>query len=560
MLHMSTDAKITRAIYAACAIFLLTLVVLSYRQAPENSFHLDDRSNIVDSPAVHMSQLSLDGLIFAARHSELVRRPIPNLTFAVDWWRGQGSPAPFIQTNVALHMLVTLAGLAFLTTIFRECGYSVRRSVIAATAAMALWATHPIQVQAVSYAVQRMTSMAALFIVLAMLSYLKARTGNRRQLLWWTVCMVSIAAGALSKENAWMAPVFLLLLEFGVVRHRHELLQHRQFDIFLLLLPGAIGALILADMLTGLGPVADYLRGADYRDFTAWERLLTQPRVIWFHLSQVAWPSPERFSIAHDFVKSTSLINPFSTLLAILASVAWISTAIWLIGKKDRRVVGFFLLFFPVSLIPESSIIPLEMIFEHRMYLPGIALAGLAGYAMLPILLKGSIWQISVSSITLIAVIAYFVMATQTVVMRWKDDYSLWSHAVRHAPKDPRAHDHLSHALRNLDRMDEALAHAEIAVQLDPMYVNGLHNLGRLLQVTGERGRAYEMFDRAVQLAPTYAPVRFSLGVFYLEMGELARAKSELAHALRYDPYHGQARLFYNYTLKAIQEKSSISH
>jgi tetratricopeptide (TPR) repeat protein len=115
----------------------------------------------------------------------------------------------------------------------------------------------------------------------------------------------------------------------------------------------------------------------------------------------------------------------------------------------------------------------------------------------------------------------------------------------------------LSHALRDLDKIDEALEHAEIAVRLDPTFVTGLHNLGRLLQVSGDRVRAYQMFDRALRLVPDYAPARFSLGMFYLEAGDFARAQTEFALTLKSDPYHSQARLFYDYATKALREASA---
>jgi hypothetical protein len=546
-----------RLIRLACILVLLLLIGLCYRSAPNNSFHFDDRHNIVDEPAVHMLEFSIDGLAQAVESGEIKTRPLPNLTFAIDWWRGQGTPRPFIQTNILLHSLVAIAGFVLLAAIFRHCGFTTIPSLVAATAAVALWATHPIQVQAVSFIVQRMTSMAALFVILAMFSYLKARTGDGHRPIWWILCFLASIGGAMSKENAWMTPAFLLLVEFGVVRHGKEFLLHKRMDIALLLLPLSIALLILADILSGFGPFSNYLSTYEHREFTIWERLLTQPRVIAFHLSQFVWPSPERFSIAHDFVTSTSIVSPASTLLALLAVILWVSVGIWMILDRQRRVVGFFLLFIPIALVPESTIIPLEMVFEHRMYLPSIALAGLVGYALLTVVDRTRVVQILPVGVLVLAVTSLLILATQTVVARWKDDHTLWSHALKHAPQDPRVHDNLSHALRDLDKIDEALEHAEIAVRLDPTFVTGLHNLGRLLQVSGDRVRAYQMFDRALRLVPDYAPARFSLGMFYLEAGDFARAQTEFALTLKSDPYHSQARLFYDYATKALREASA---
>jgi hypothetical protein len=543
-----------------CALVLSSLVLLGYWSAPQNSFHFDDRLNIVDQPAVHMNEFSFAHLRQAAEHAHIGSRPLPSITFAIDWWRGGGEPGPFIRTNVAIHILATLASFALLVLIFRHCGFAFYPAIFAAAAGAAIWATHPVQVQAVTFVVQRMTSMAALFVLLSMICYLKARTGQRGRAVWWTLCLLAIWAGALSKENAWMAPAFLLLLEFGVVRHGKDLFQNKRLDLILLSLPLAAGVLVLVDVASGIGPFSRFLGGYEHRDFTLWERVLTQPRVIAFHLSQILWPIPERFSIAHDFVTSTALLTPPTTLLAIVAVIAWVGIGIWMMALQNYRVLGFFLLFLPIALIPESSIIPLEMVFEHRMYLPSFALAGLLGCLCLKFLGRSGPSRYVTVTVSTTVVAVLLALSTQTAVARWKDDYSLWSHALVHAPLDPRAHDELSYALWRLDRIDEAIEHASRSVELDPTFINGLHNLGRLVKIKGDRARAYELFNRALQLAPNFGPAHFSLGMLYLESGYFADARREFELTLVYDPYNREARRFLEYSTKAMQQGPAKSH
>jgi hypothetical protein len=419
-----------------CALVLSSLVLLAYWSAPQNSFHFDDRHNIVDQPAVHMNEFSFARLGLAAEHAELGTRPLPSITFALDWWRGGGEPGPFIRTNVAIHMLAVLASFALLTLIFRHCGFAFYPAMFAAAVGAAIWATHPIQIQAVTFVVQRMASMAALFVLVSMICYLKARTSQRGQAAWWALCLLAMVAGALSKENAWMAPVFLLLLEFGVVRHGKDLFQNKRLDLLLLSLPLAAGVLVLIDVASGIGPFSGMISAYEHRDFTLWERLLTQPRVIAFHLSQIFWPMPDRFSIAHDFVTSTSLLSPPTTLLAIVAVIAWAGIGVWMMSLQNGRVLGFFLLFLPIALIPESSIIPLEMVFEHRMYLPSFALAGLLGYLCLKFLGRSGPSHYVIATVSATAVAVLLALSTQTAVARWKDNCDRARKPVRRARPD----------------------------------------------------------------------------------------------------------------------------
>jgi hypothetical protein len=549
--HLS-NLNTARILAFSCMLVLSMVVMLGYWSAPQNAFHFDDSSNITNLPAIHMSEFSLQNLGKAAQQAHISTRPLPSITFAIDWWRGGGEPKPFIWTNILIHSLSALACFALLVLIFRQVGYALYPSIFAAVIGATLWAAHPIQVQAVTYIVQRMTSMAALSVLLSMIGYLKARTSHRYRVIWWTLCLAALVAGALCKENAWIAPVLLLLLEFAVIRHGKHFFRNKRVDLFAISVPLVIGTIILVDLVTGLGPFADYLASYEHRNFTVWERLLTQPRVIAFHLSQILWPSPDRFSIAHDFVTSASLFSPPTTALGVGAVMLWVGVGVYLMAVPQYRFLGFFVLFFPVALIPESTIIPLEMVFEHRMYLPSFALAGLLGCLFLEFIERAEPRYIVAGAVSVVVIAVSLTFATQVAVTKWKDGYALWSHALNHAPLDPRVHETLGLALRERGQMDEALVHAKRSVELDPMSPLGVLNLGRLLHAMGHRVDAYNMYSRALNLVPDYAPAHYSLGMLYMESGDYLRANREFAETLKYDPYHSQARLFLNYTEKAL--------
>jgi Tfp pilus assembly protein PilF len=194
------------------------------------------------------------------------------------------------------------------------------------------------------------------------------------------------------------------------------------------------------------------------------------------------------------------------------------------------------------------------------MYLPSFALAGLSGFACLVYLENAKPRHYAASAAAAAVVVFLLVSATDTAVAKWKDNYTLWSHALKHAPADPRVHDNLSFAFQERNQLDEALVHARRTVQLDPMFLTGLHNLGRLLQQKGDRAGAYEMYTRALELKPEYGPAHFSLGMMYLEAGDNARANREFARALEYDPNHSEAKRFFAYTQKAIEKGAAPAH
>ncbi len=81
------------------SLLLTALVLITYNKAPDNGFHLDDFVNIVDQPNMRMNHYSFSGMLNAWTGGLIETRPLPNLTFAIDWWRGGGDPNAFQRTN-----------------------------------------------------------------------------------------------------------------------------------------------------------------------------------------------------------------------------------------------------------------------------------------------------------------------------------------------------------------------------------------------------------------------------------------------------------------------------
>jgi hypothetical protein len=433
---------------ASASILLIILVAITYRDAPNNGFHFDDSDNIYRHPPVMITELTVETVVNAGREAWLPRRPLPSVTFAIDWWRGDGSPRAFQWTNLAIHAVTAIAVFGLLYLVLSQLEWSRRFVGVAAFAGAAIWSCHPIQIQSVTYVVQRMTSLAALFTVLTVIFYIFGRVSRSRQKwLFFAVAGLCWGLGLVSKETAAIAPFLVLLAEYGVIRHNRLLIRQRA-DIAVLSIPAIVVVLVAADLITGVGPVSRvFLSGYEIRDFTMAERLLTQPRVIGFHLSQFIWPLPGRFSLEHDFTLSTGVASPVSTLFAMLALGAWISLGTWSLFRPRLRTVGFFLLWFPASLVIESSFIPLEMIFEHRMYLPSVALAGLVALIIgltlqrmprsMPVMIAGST-----------AAIIFLVVSSAQRVPEWRTQVMLNQSTVKNAPNSARAWGQLAAALR----------------------------------------------------------------------------------------------------------------
>ena len=271
-------------------------------------------------------------------------------------------------SNLIIHL--ACGCLIYLLTL-RLLRYTNTDSRLLAASVTAFWLLHPLHVSTVLYTVQRMTQLSALFTFAALLTYLMARDQQTNGRPFWKLqfltWVVLFPLGIFSKESALLFPAFVVLLELFLVRHKQ--INQRQFTALLALLstiPAAAIALNF-DWLTS---------GYAMRNFTLEERLLTEGRIVVDYLRMLLTPSVSSMGFMHDdYVISRNLLTPWSTLPALLMIVLLLTLSLFLRAKYP--LIGMGILFFLVGHSLESTIIPLELMFEHRNYVPsfGILLA-----------------------------------------------------------------------------------------------------------------------------------------------------------------------------------------
>lgn len=574
--RISEGSSNQKLMYIAMAVMLVLLTAIGYQQIVDGGFYLDDYPNILDRDAIRVTQLSIDRLYKSVREAEIPTRIIPNISLAIDWWRGHGEPSPFLQTNLALH-LVNVLLVAWLLMLAIGRGEQISTSLLlwSCFAGAALWALHPIQVQAVSYIVQRMSEMAALFSLATLIAYLQGRrsSGTRRR-LWYGTALLTMVLGALSKENAWITPLLIWLAEFGICRHRQALLQ-RPADRFLLAIPALLLAYGLWD-LAAEGPLFQgfIAEGYDSRDFTLAERLLTQPRVLLFHISQLLWPLPERFSLEHDFSVSRGLLSPPATLPALAVVIAWCLAGIALLLSHRHRLAGFFMLWPPVTLMTESSVIPLEIIFEHRLYLPLLGFAGLAALGIIWLFQEGRTGML-IGIIVPVCTLGALLVATHQRVELWNDPIRFYQNITRHAPGSARAWNNLGLVYANAQRYQkaesaftralgldvtdhkawgnrgklrgeiagreaEALADLNKALAIHPDHTNNRLTRANLLTRINRRQAALLDYNHAIRIRPGYALSYNNRGLLHLTNSDITEALSDFNQALTIEPANGE--------------------
>ena len=297
-------------------------------------------------------------------------RPFAYLTFAMNYYFSGLRVFSYHIVNFFIHVLCSIVLYLF---VYRTLNLPVVKKYHSYNAhavslvSVFLWATHPIQVTAVTYIVQRMASMAGLFYIISMYCYLLARTteNKRHGHAWYASCCISGLLSFMTKENAAMLPFSIFLYDLLLLqpeRNRKQIWRYLKKII----LPVSI-ALVLAFLYTD--PLS-VLSGYDKRPFTPIDRLMTQPRVILFYISLLIYPVSSRLALLHDFEFSTGMFSPWTTLPSILIVTGLI--LLFILLAKKHPLVSFCGIFFFLNHLIEGSIFNLELIYEHRNYLPSM--------------------------------------------------------------------------------------------------------------------------------------------------------------------------------------------
>jgi len=431
-----------RQLVKICSVLaLLVFAALIYYPGLFGSFIFDDTSNIVDNPAIQMESPSAGALAEAATAygSRLPHRPLATISLAFDYWMWDGDPFGFKLTNLGLHLLTTVLVLILAVYLFRLGGpwRDSHTSFRAALAVVAIWAVHPLQVSTVLYVVQRMEMLAALFIVLSLLAYIGARlriqSGARGG--GWLIGLsgICVLLAVSSKETGALAPFFMLALEVLVFRFAAaDARQSRALKI-------GFGAIVLgAFALYVFWMVPEFVFGDRFikREFTWYERLLTQLRVLPIYIGWILFPATDQYLFYYDhFQHSEGLLRPVTTLLGGLFLLA-LAIAAWALRNR-ASLIALGIVWFFVAHALTSNLVSLELVFEHRNYLASFAVL-LAVAAVLPTLgLLQHCWK----SATVVCVVLVAGLGSLTAIRSatWGDPMNLALHHVEINPLSERA-------------------------------------------------------------------------------------------------------------------------
>ncbi|MCC6544400.1 MAG: tetratricopeptide repeat protein [Nitrospirae bacterium] len=499
-------------------------------------------------------------------------RYVGELSIALNYYFGGLNVFGYHLVNVSIHIINGLLVWCLVTLIFRTpammAGASGREQLngFIALAASLIFITHPVQTQAVTYIIQRFASLATLFYFLSLVLFLKWRlaSGKRFRIIIYLLSISSAILAMKTKEISFTLPFMILLFEFTFFKDRRRHLY--VFVPYLLTL--AVIPLTLMDFHIPVSNIAGSLEGAAQNtlNISRGDYLLTQFRVIVTYIRLLVLPVNQ--NLDYDYPVYHSLSTPavflsFLFLLAILCLAVYLFVYSRRNGNVYLLLTSFGILWFFITLSVESSIIPIkDVIFEHRLYLPGAGFAMSSGSALLYGI---EYWrersgirvsQMLAASIVIAVVVIPLSLLTFKRNLVWGNEVALWTDVVRKSPKKARGYDNLGAAYYKEGRIDEAINEYKTALMFKPDLVEAIYDLAVAYRKKGLYNEAIEQFKTFLRLRPESAPVHHLLGSVYSGQGRADEAIEEYRNALRLNPKLTEA----HYDLGVAYYKKGLSN
>jgi tetratricopeptide (TPR) repeat protein len=554
---------LSRSIVHISLITILSLIAYSNTfQAP---FTFDDDHYIVENPVIkdlHIFIQPSSSRVFSPefKYKTFSRRYLSYLSFALNYRLHGLKVAGYHIFNLSVHIITSLLLyffiiLTFKTPYLRNSAIRDYAKHIALFSAL-LFACHPLQTEAVTYIWQRVTSLCTMFYLFSLVAYIKWRLllqsdegvkdKEKKAFIaapapFYLLSLVSTVLTMKTKEIAFMLPVVLILYEMiffkGNIKKR-----------ILYLIPFFITMVIIPLTTISGAQVEDFdslIRGTT--KLPRGEYLLTQFRVLATYLRLIFLPVNQNLYYDYPTYYSFFNIEVFSSfvLLSLLFSTSIYILFCYRDAAPHTRLISFGIIWFFVSLLLESSIIPLHnVIFEHRMYLPSVGVFLALTTVIFMVFNKWKAYA-RIISVMLAVVIVVLTIATYARNATWKDEIILWMDVVNKSPNQEVAHYNLGNAYQDKDLVDQAIESYETAIQLNPAKrIATYYNLAVAYSSKGMVDKAIQYYRNVINIKSDHYKAHANLGIAYKAKGLTEKAIRHYKAAIRVKP--DEAKLYYN--------------
>jgi len=531
------------------AALLLFISFLVYGNSLFNQFVWDDHYLIERNPYIkdfkYIKEIFLSdvGMVSSARVflGAGTYRPVSMLTFLFDYRVWKLNPLGYHLFNVLLHSLNTI----LLFMLFKSISNDTKISFFS----VLIFALHPIHTEVVSVISNRQDLLASFFMVISFIVYIKTYALKKTRYLFMS--SIFFLLSLLSKENAIIFVFLLMAYDYYFLGDYNIKIILKRFHFYLpyffvILLYLTLRKMFISkELALGIWSHSAFLSAPFYlKVLTTFQIIASYIKLLLFpvNLSAMYLLTVARLDIITIF--STGLVLGLMVLAYFL--------------KKRNKLVSFFIVFFFITIVPFSLVIPFGARFNDRfLYLPSIGFCFIIGYFLKVLFSKvnkaslGIVRLKTLVVLILICLLSFYAYQTIKRNYSWRTDLLLWQKTVSSCPNCARAHTNLGYAYKDIKLYDKALEEFNKSLSLSPNEYRTYLGIGKVFLERKEFEKSLRYLKKAEELSSGDASILNDIGVVYSYLKNFDMANVYFKKALELwadfpEPYYNIGMLYYN--------------
>ncbi|RJP60505.1 MAG: tetratricopeptide repeat protein [Candidatus Auribacter fodinae] len=511
-------------------LVLVLACFLAFGNTIVNDFVYDDASVIKDNRFLKKSEniyhllskqdyFARSGVGKYKRYGEGSYRPIVTLSYFLDYAISENNPVVSHTMNLLYHT-ATVIIIYHLLLLLSGNG-------IASMLASVFFAIHPTGSEAINAISFREDILCAFFVCTALYCYLLFIENRRKQNWLFLMTAVCYFLACLSKENGFILPAILFLATHMIFYSESKLPFFQQVKNTLptYIILSAVG---LVYLLLRFG-LFNYVSIEDEPDIPFFMRIIRFINVLVYYLRLTLIPGQLTPAYNKNFLESARYLFISVPVLTGLLSILFFY-------RKKFPLVSFGISWYLIFLLPVSGLMYLQHpVAERYIYLP-----------MIGILLVISLY---ISTLTyrkkmllpVLCILIFFLIQkslTQNII--WNNEFSLWEHAVKYAPKNYNALANYAVVLADSGKTHDSIIYYQKALKIEDR-AQSHYNLANSYNRLGMKDKAEVEYKRSIELDPLYSESHNNLGKLLAEQGKYEEAIVELRTACKLSPYNVKA-------------------
>lgn len=370
----------------------------------------------------------------------------------------------------------------------------------------ALFAAHPLRIEAVAWVTARKDVLSGLFFMLGLLAYV--RHVERPSASRLALVFIILGLGLMSKGILVVFPFLLLLLDFWPLQRLEMSWTKPSRKKWIGLLVEKLPLFVLAGIFIAINLHTHVSGTGEGLNVPVSRRMALIPGNIWSYLGLMFWPA--HLSVIYPEQDTVRLLAFWAAGLGLAGVTGF---CLWKARRHPYLLMGW--LWFLVTLFPVVRGIRLgyAAYADRFTYLPSIGLA------------MALVWRITqvkhlrIGWCILLLLLAASSLQTARILPAWKNSIQLFTYSRRATPDSPVVLNNLGSAWILNQKPQEAVEPLTRATSLKPDYLPAWVNLALALQKSGRSEESREAAWQGLAQGLDFPLFNLELALFVLGKG-----------------------------------------